>query len=80
MRKQFRVPDLRLGTRIREGDDTFLGGYGGELTDIHRNKIDHVTIPSKDGKFVLLALISSTSVCETTTAMESLRHVHRQLA
>ncbi|KAG0651472.1 Isoleucyl-tRNA synthetase [Hyphodiscus hymeniophilus] len=27
-----------------------LSGYTGELTDIHRDKIDHITIPSKRGK------------------------------
>lgn len=27
-----------------------LSGYQGELTDIHRDKIDHITIPSKQGK------------------------------
>ncbi|KAH8773476.1 tRNA synthetases class I-domain-containing protein [Diaporthe sp. PMI_573] len=27
-----------------------LSGYEGELTDIHRDKIDHITIPSKKGK------------------------------
>lgn len=27
-----------------------LSGYKGELTDIHRDKIDHITIPSKQGK------------------------------
>lgn len=27
-----------------------LSGYEGELTDIHRDKIDHITIPSKQGK------------------------------
>ncbi|KAL1960866.1 hypothetical protein VTO42DRAFT_5849 [Malbranchea cinnamomea] len=30
-----------------------LSGYTGELTDIHRDKIDHITIPSKKGKGVL---------------------------
>jgi isoleucyl-tRNA synthetase len=30
-----------------------LSGYEGELTDIHRDKIDHITIPSKQGKGVL---------------------------
>ena len=30
-----------------------LSGYEGELTDIHRDKIDHITIPSKKGKGVL---------------------------
>ncbi|CAN9296691.1 unnamed protein product [Alternaria alternata] len=30
-----------------------LSGYEGELTDIHRDKIDHITIPSKEGKGVL---------------------------
>lgn len=27
-----------------------LSGYEGELTDIHRDKVDHITIPSKQGK------------------------------
>ena len=27
-----------------------LSGYTGELTDIHRDKIDHITIPSQKGK------------------------------
>lgn len=27
-----------------------LSGYEGEITDIHRDKIDHITIPSKQGK------------------------------
>ncbi|KAI9645185.1 isoleucine--tRNA ligase [Ciborinia camelliae] len=27
-----------------------LSGYEGELTDLHRDKIDHITIPSKMGK------------------------------
>ncbi|KAK2738336.1 isoleucine--tRNA ligase [Myotisia sp. PD_48] len=27
-----------------------LSGYTGELTDLHRDKIDHITIPSKNGK------------------------------
>jgi isoleucyl-tRNA synthetase len=27
-----------------------LSGYTGELTDLHRDKIDHITIPSKMGK------------------------------
>jgi isoleucyl-tRNA synthetase len=27
-----------------------LSGYEGEITDIHRDKIDHITIPSKEGK------------------------------
>ena len=27
-----------------------LSGYEGDLTDIHRDKIDHITIPSKQGK------------------------------
>ncbi|KAK7542942.1 tRNA synthetases class I-domain-containing protein [Phyllosticta citricarpa] len=27
-----------------------LSGYEGELTDLHRHKIDHITIPSKQGK------------------------------
>ncbi|KAI0484635.1 tRNA synthetases class I-domain-containing protein [Xylariaceae sp. FL0804] len=30
-----------------------LSGYQGELTDLHRDKIDHITIPSKQGKGVL---------------------------
>ncbi|PGH37108.1 isoleucine-tRNA ligase [[Emmonsia] crescens] len=30
-----------------------LSGYTGELTDLHRDKIDHITIPSKQGKGVL---------------------------
>ncbi|KAJ4374665.1 isoleucine--tRNA ligase [Didymella sp. IMI 355093] len=30
-----------------------LSGYEGELTDIHRDKIDDITIPSKQGKGVL---------------------------
>lgn len=30
-----------------------LSGYEGELNDIHRDKIDHITIPSKKGKGVL---------------------------
>ncbi|KAK5997382.1 Isoleucyl-tRNA synthetase [Cladobotryum mycophilum] len=30
-----------------------LSGYTGELSDIHRDKIDHITIPSKKGKGVL---------------------------
>ena len=30
-----------------------LSGYEGELTDIHRDKVDHITIPSKQGKGVL---------------------------
>ncbi|KAK8159553.1 tRNA synthetases class I-domain-containing protein [Phyllosticta citrichinensis] len=30
-----------------------LSGYEGELTDLHRHKIDHITIPSKQGKGVL---------------------------
>lgn len=27
-----------------------LSGYEGEITDLHRDKIDHITIPSKQGK------------------------------
>ncbi|KAJ9322386.1 hypothetical protein DTO027B5_4939 [Paecilomyces variotii] len=27
-----------------------LSGYTGELTDLHRDKVDHITIPSKQGK------------------------------
>ncbi|EHK98995.1 putative Isoleucyl-tRNA synthetase, cytoplasmic [Glarea lozoyensis 74030] len=27
-----------------------LSGYAGDLTDLHRDKIDHITIPSKQGK------------------------------
>ncbi|KAK1761488.1 isoleucyl-tRNA synthetase [Echria macrotheca] len=27
-----------------------LSGYKGEITDLHRDKIDHITIPSKKGK------------------------------
>ncbi|EZF72620.1 isoleucine-tRNA ligase [Trichophyton soudanense CBS 452.61] len=30
-----------------------LSGYTGELTDLHRDKIDHITIPSKKGKGML---------------------------
>ncbi|CZS97383.1 isoleucyl-tRNA synthetase [Rhynchosporium agropyri] len=30
-----------------------LSGYQGELTDLHRDKIDHITIPSKMGKGTL---------------------------
>ncbi|OAX85372.1 isoleucine-tRNA ligase [Emergomyces africanus] len=30
-----------------------LSGYTGELTDLHRDKIDHITIPSKQGKGLL---------------------------
>ncbi|KFH44343.1 Isoleucine--tRNA ligase, cytoplasmic-like protein [Hapsidospora chrysogenum ATCC 11550] len=30
-----------------------LSGYEGEITDLHRHKIDHITIPSKQGKGVL---------------------------
>ncbi|RCI14333.1 hypothetical protein L249_5945 [Ophiocordyceps polyrhachis-furcata BCC 54312] len=30
-----------------------LSGYDGDLTDIHRDKIDHITIPSRTGKGVL---------------------------
>ncbi|KAK3303977.1 tRNA synthetases class I-domain-containing protein [Chaetomium strumarium] len=30
-----------------------LSGYEGEITDLHRDKIDHITIPSKKGKGVL---------------------------
>jgi isoleucyl-tRNA synthetase len=30
-----------------------LSGYKGELTDLHRDKVDHITIPSKTGKGVL---------------------------
>jgi isoleucyl-tRNA synthetase len=30
-----------------------LSGYEGDLTDLHRDKIDHITIPSKMGKGVL---------------------------
>ncbi|KAI0137428.1 tRNA synthetases class I-domain-containing protein [Xylariales sp. AK1849] len=30
-----------------------LSGYEGEITDFHRDKIDHITIPSKQGKGVL---------------------------
>lgn len=30
-----------------------LSGYTGDLNDLHRDKIDHITIPSKDGKGVL---------------------------
>jgi isoleucyl-tRNA synthetase len=30
-----------------------LSGYEGEITDLHRDKIDHITIPSKQGKGVL---------------------------
>lgn len=30
-----------------------LSGYTGELTDLHRDKVDHITIPSKQGKGVL---------------------------
>ncbi|KAI2004616.1 isoleucine--tRNA ligase [Ophidiomyces ophidiicola] len=30
-----------------------LSGYTGELTDLHRDKIDHITIPSRQGKGVL---------------------------
>jgi isoleucyl-tRNA synthetase len=27
-----------------------LSGYTGEITDLHRDKVDHITIPSKQGK------------------------------
>ncbi|KAI1493021.1 tRNA synthetases class I-domain-containing protein [Biscogniauxia mediterranea] len=30
-----------------------LSGYEGELTDLHRDKVDHITIPSKKGNGVL---------------------------
>ncbi|KAK4215002.1 isoleucine--tRNA ligase, cytoplasmic [Rhypophila decipiens] len=30
-----------------------LSGYQGEITDLHRDKIDHITIPSKQGKGTL---------------------------
>ncbi|CAJ2511060.1 Uu.00g066850.m01.CDS01 [Anthostomella pinea] len=30
-----------------------LSGYTGELTDLHRDKVDHITIPSKKGNGVL---------------------------
>ncbi|KAJ5391835.1 Isoleucine--tRNA ligase cytoplasmic [Penicillium cosmopolitanum] len=30
-----------------------LSGYEGELNDIHRDKVDHITIPSQQGKGVL---------------------------
>ncbi|ORY63975.1 tRNA synthetases class I-domain-containing protein [Pseudomassariella vexata] len=30
-----------------------LSGYEGELTDLHRDKVDHITIPSKMGKGTL---------------------------
>ncbi|KAK5635254.1 hypothetical protein RRF57_010966 [Xylaria bambusicola] len=30
-----------------------LSGYEGELTDLHRDKVDHITIPSPTGKGVL---------------------------
>ncbi|KAI8955773.1 tRNA synthetases class I-domain-containing protein [Xylaria longipes] len=30
-----------------------LSGYEGELTDLHRDKVDHITIPSKTGQGVL---------------------------
>jgi len=30
-----------------------LSGYEGEITDLHRDKIDHITIPSQQGKGVL---------------------------
>jgi isoleucyl-tRNA synthetase len=30
-----------------------LSGYDGEITDLHRDKIDHITIPSRQGKGVL---------------------------
>ena len=30
-----------------------LSGYKGELTDLHRDKVDHITIPSKTGKGLL---------------------------
>lgn len=30
-----------------------LSGYRGEITDLHRHSIDHITIPSKKGKGVL---------------------------
>ncbi|QUC20648.1 uncharacterized protein UV8b_04889 [Ustilaginoidea virens] len=30
-----------------------LSGYEGELHDLHRDKVDHITIPSKSGKGVL---------------------------
>lgn len=30
-----------------------LSGYEGEIKDLHRDKIDHITIPSKQGKGVL---------------------------
>ena len=30
-----------------------LSGYAGEIYDIHRDKVDHITIPSKKGKGVL---------------------------
>ncbi|EAQ86998.1 hypothetical protein CHGG_08251 [Chaetomium globosum CBS 148.51] len=30
-----------------------LSGYEGEITDLHRDKIDHITIPSKKGKGTL---------------------------
>lgn len=30
-----------------------LSGYTGELTDLHRDKIDHITIPSRKGKGTL---------------------------
>jgi len=30
-----------------------LSGYEGDLTDLHRDKVDHITIPSKNGNGVL---------------------------
>jgi isoleucyl-tRNA synthetase len=30
-----------------------LSGYTGEITDLHRDKVDHITIPSKEGRGVL---------------------------
>ncbi|KAK4670857.1 isoleucine--tRNA ligase [Podospora pseudoanserina] len=30
-----------------------LSGYEGEIADLHRHKIDHITIPSKQGKGIL---------------------------
>jgi len=35
------------------GELRALSGYEGELNDIHRDKVDHITIPSKQGKGTL---------------------------
>ncbi|KAI0914541.1 tRNA synthetases class I-domain-containing protein [Ustulina deusta] len=42
-----------LSERVCIGSVEELSGYEGELIDLHRDKVDHITIPSKTGKGVL---------------------------